>query len=226
MKLAPIITCEHAGNTVPERYAKLFHGVESVLESHRGWDPGAEGVAHQLALQLKAPLHTCRTTRLLIEPNRSLGNHDLFSEFSADLSNAEKDHLVQNIYVAYRHAVVANILDIGAPVVHLSIHTFTPMWNGETRDVDIGLLFDPERKLESDCCARMSAMLKKNLAGYKIKMNEPYRGIDDGFTTFLRTHFRDQEYAGIEIEINQKFVDTPALQKITAELSRSIAATC
>ena len=36
-----LITCEHGGNRIPPRYRDLFAGCEALLQSHRGYDPGA-----------------------------------------------------------------------------------------------------------------------------------------------------------------------------------------
>src|SRR5436305_13375521 len=36
-----LITCEHGGNAVPERYRGAFAGAARALASHRGYDPGA-----------------------------------------------------------------------------------------------------------------------------------------------------------------------------------------
>jgi predicted N-formylglutamate amidohydrolase len=36
------------------------------------------------------------------------------------------------------------------PVLHLSIHSFTPIWSGVERKVDIGILFDPDNKSEAE----------------------------------------------------------------------------
>jgi hypothetical protein len=38
-----------------------------------------------------------------------------------------------------------------------------------------------------------------------VKMNQPYKGTDDGFTTYLRKKFDPEHYAGIELEVNQKY---------------------
>ena len=51
-----------------------------------------------------------------------------------------------------------------------------------------------------------------------IKFNEPYKGTDDGFTTYLRTKFSDDEYLGIEIEVNQKYLGTEQWEMIAMGL--------
>ena len=40
----------------------------------------------------------------------------------------------------------------------------------------------------------------------KIRFNYPYLGKADGFTTYLRKIF-PENYIGIELEVNQKFVN-------------------
>ena len=203
-----IVTCEHAGNQVPDCYNHLFASAKEALESHRGWDPGARELATFLATEFNAPLFVCETTRLLIEPNRSLDNDQLYSEYSQILFETDHDLLLQQYYLPHRGAVEQLILKLSKPVLHLSIHTFTPVLNGTVREVDVGLLFDPARKSESDFCDALRHELEHNLPSLNIRMNEPYKGIDDGFTTYLRTRFEDHQYLGIELEVNQKYIGT------------------
>jgi predicted N-formylglutamate amidohydrolase len=221
MQRCTIISCEHAGNHVPPAYRYLFDGLDDVLQSHRGWDPGAEEMALMLADKLDTALHTCQTTRLLVEPNRSLDHPELFSEFTRGLAPALKAELVATYYQPYREKVTRSILAANQPVLHLSIHSFTPVFDNAIRTVDIGLLFDPEREHELHCCMLMKEELASAFKGYSIKFNEPYRGIDDGFTTYLRTRFPDERYAGIEVEVNQKF-DRLARLEIANALAKSV----
>jgi predicted N-formylglutamate amidohydrolase len=208
MKHSFVVTCEHAGNEVPEEYEYLFTGYSDMLASHKGWDPGALQLAEFLAEHLCAPLYSCSLTRLLIETNRSIDSPQLFSKFTTELSREEKIKLLTEIYYEYRNEVEEKIAILTKPLIHLSIHSFTPVWNERVRDVDIGILFDPDRKFESLVCDQLKLKLVQLLPDLNIRFNEPYSGTDDGFTTYLRTKFNDAEYAGIEIEMNQKFVET------------------
>lgn len=217
-----IITCEHAGNSIPEPFKHLFQGNEDVLMTHRGWDIGAIGAAEFLAERLGAPLFLCEESRLLIETNRSLNSNQLFSEFSQNLNALDKDHLLNEIYHPYRNTVIETLEEIEKPVVHLSIHSFTPVLNGVERKVDIGLLFDPARPLEKSICETWANRLISVLPQKSIMLNEPYKGTDDGFTTFLRTQFSESEYAGIEIELNQKFAGTVELQSLLHALIKTL----
>jgi predicted N-formylglutamate amidohydrolase len=208
-----ILSCEHAGNIVPENYRYLFDQEPEMLNTHRGWDLGAWELAQFLAKQLNVPLFGCHTTRLLIEANRSLDNPQLFSEYSSKLSGLEKDKLIKTIYHPYRNKIKALLDTATKPVLHLSIHSFTPIWKGVERPVDIGILYDPDQSLESSFSLQLKEALETYLPNNKIKLNEPYKGTDDGFTTELRKQFLTNQYAGIELEVNQKYAsDLPSIQ--------------
>ncbi|MBK7650759.1 MAG: N-formylglutamate amidohydrolase [Flammeovirgaceae bacterium] len=140
-----VFSCEHAGNNVPDEYAHLFQDEPEVLKTHRGWDPGAWTLAQFFSSSLNAPLQGCESTRLLIEANRSEGSPELFSMFSKKLLPEQKEKLYKEIYKPYRNQLQSTIEASKKPVLHLSIHSFTPIWNGEERMVDIGILFDPNK---------------------------------------------------------------------------------
>ncbi|MFZ5970874.1 MAG: N-formylglutamate amidohydrolase [Bacteroidota bacterium] len=217
-----MITCEHAGNEIPEEYKYLFSAHQQVLETHRGWDLGASEMAEYLAKELRAPLFQCSISRLLIEANRSLHNHQLFSEFSHPLSAAEKQKIIETIYLPYRNPVEDHVGAQAQQVTHLSIHSFTPVWHNKERLVDVGILFDPEREVELRFSESLKSQLSGLLPGYRILFNEPYAGKDDGFATYLRTRFPGEKYIGIELEINQKYVGQPAMQTIQRALVQGV----
>ncbi len=201
-----IITCEHAGKEIPVQYKSLFAQSEAVIDTHEGWDPGAWEVASHLSTALGVKAFGCHTTRLLIEVNRSLNSHQLFSRYTVGLGAQQKQELISEIYLPYRHEVQHKIEHLPYPVIHLSIHSFTPVLNGQERNVDIGLLFDPARQRESSFCQKYRDALISIDPQLNIRYNQPYLGTDDGFTTYLRGIFDDTNYAGIEIEVNQKFL--------------------
>ncbi len=204
-----IVTCEHAGNEVPEEYRGLFLGHQEILASHRGWDPGAWPLASALAKRLNAPLFGCLTSRLLIEANRSIDHEQLFSEFTSRLPSHEKEKLIQHIYKPYREGVQSTIETTSKPLVHLSIHSFTPIWNNLERKTDIGILFDPDRNSELEFSQKLQEQVQIQLPAFQIHFNEPYKGTDDGVTTWLRKKYNASDYIGIEIEVNQKYVSNP-----------------
>lgn len=212
MKL--VLTCEHGGYLIPKTYEPYFKDQEVILHSHRGFDLGALDAF----LSLK-PLSDfskfSKISRLLIELNRSLHHGQLFSEFSKLLSKAEKTELINNYYFEYRRDVESAIkkrIDTGETVVHISVHSFTPILNSIKRDCDIGLLYDSKKTNEKSFCKLLKEELLSLNPNLKVRYNYPYLGKSDGFTTFLRKRF-PENYIGIEMEINQKFSNKNKIQK-------------
>lgn len=204
MKL--VVTCEHAFNKIPPEYSDLFEGAEAVLNSHRGYDPGAFDLYDALS-ELADFSRATAMSRLLVEVNRSVGHQHLFSEFTKKLSSEEKEELLSEYYFPYRNSVeekIAEFIESGHEVWHLSVHSFTPEMNGEIRKGDIGLLYDPSRRTEKKISAEMKNILQEQRPDLKIRFNYPYLGTADGFTTYLRKKF-PKNYVGIELEVNQKF---------------------
>lgn len=208
-----LLTCEHAGNEVPPEYRSLFTVADAELTSHRGWDLGALWYAQRLAVRLHAPLLACIETRLLVEANRSPDHPELFSRFSRGLSESSRREILERWYWPHRRRVeqiVRLATDSGTPVLHLAAHSFTDVLDGLARDVDIGLLFDPDRQSESGVCAAVADSLRLHAPDLRTRFNEPYHGTDDGLTTWLRARFAPDLYAGIEIELRQGLLRSEA----------------
>lgn len=220
---AVVLSCEHGGNRVPKRFRFIFAGRSRVLSSHRGWDPGAIQIARAIAHATGAPLVATTVTRLLIECNRSMGHPQLFSEFSRHLGAAARHHIIDTYYHPHRRAVVRMVsraLHAHGRVVHIGVHTFTPVYHGHRRDVGIGVLYDPHRAFERAAADRLIACIRAEVPSLRVRRNLPYRGWTDGLTTALRRHFPAARYAGIELEVSQAL----ATGARSARIRRAIAA--
>lgn len=205
-----LVTCEHGGNLVPPRFRPVFSGRSRLLQCHRGYDPGALNLARRIAAELDAPLIFSDVTRLLVDLNRSDTSDELFSTVTRRLAPHERTLILRNHYVPYRRRVsrrVQQTLASKKSLLHLSIHSFTPRFHGVKRTADVGLLFDPGRSREAEFCRQWKRSLDALQPSRVVRMNYPYRGTADGLTTCLRSlpnaHAR---YAGIELEVNQRFV--------------------
>lgn len=201
-----ILSCEHAGNRVPARYHHLFAGNHDVLNTHRGFDIGIAPIARQLHKRLDCPLCLYAYTRLLIDVNRTR-KASQFSEFSKVLSDADKQQLIDAYDRPYKNLVKQAVIEQHAygPVLHWSLHSFTPVLNGQQRNADIGILYDPARSGEAAYAGALQERLRQK-TGLRIRRNYPYSGNADGMTTWLRKEFRQKYYMGIEIEFNQAFL--------------------
>lgn len=207
-----VVTCEHGGNRVPAAYKSLFVGHEALLGTHRGYDAGALIMAQELSKAFGAQLVASTTTRLLVDLNRSIGHPRLFFEATAAAGPELRSEIVDHHYAPYRGQVenlVAKAIGSGLRVVHLSSHSFTPVLDGDVRDADVGLLYDPSRPGEAALCARWKASLACLAPRLKVRRNYPYLGKGDGFASHLRKRFGPDDYVGIELELNQRTVFGP-----------------
>ena len=210
MTAAPrlLITCEHGGNRIPAKYRHYFRKHGALLQSHRGYDPGALALARDFAAAFDAELVYSTVSRLLVELNRSPHHPKLFSEITRPFPPGERQQLLQRYYFPYREWVENQIREAteqGAHVLHISCHTFTPSLDGIERCADVGLLYDPRRKPELDFCMAWQRELRSSNPQLAVRRNYPYRGYDDGLTTHLRRRYSDAVYSGIELEVNQSY---------------------
>lgn len=202
-----IVSCEHARCRVPARYRHAFTGASRQLRSHRGSDPGAVVLARHLAGALRTPLFTAPATRLLVDPNRSLGHRSLFSEWSRELPREERERIVERYWRPHRESIeraIRSRVRHGA-VLHVAVHTFTPRWRGTTRRVDTALLYDPARERERAFADAWIRELRSRRPDLLLRKNFPYRGNADGLTSHLRKQFAPDRYLGIELEVSQRF---------------------
>ena len=206
---ALIITCEHGGHEVPAAYAPLFADHEALLKTHRGWDPGALELARQMASALDAPLFAATTTRLLIDLNRSIGHRQLHSEATRALARSTRSDIAARYYRPHRDAVEAEVarrIAAGQRVLHVASHSFTPELHGVVRQADVAWLYDPRRAGEGVLALRWLGALRQRQPELKLRRNYPYEGKGDGLTALLRKRHAPEQYVGIELEVNQRFV--------------------
>lgn len=226
-KLAVVLSCEHAVNTIPQAFSALFAPYQTLLNSHRGIDFGAADIALELQKTLGCELVLATVSRLLIDCNRSVSRSRCFSEITQQLSDFEKQGVIQNYYSPFRQQVseiIQQHIQEGAQVRHLSIHSFTPELQGVVRNADIGILYDPTRPSEKKLAKQWQEAIKNQAPQYRIRLNYPYRGNSDGFTTALRKQWPDGNYLGIELEANQALtLNDQGLASMKAVFSTTLA---
>ena len=204
-----LITCEHGGNRIPAPYRRLFQEHRTLLDSHRGYDPGALVMASQLARAFRAPLIASTVSRLVVDLNRSIGHPQFFSAATRGASATLRAVIVEQHYLPYRTKVerlVSRTVAQARRVIHISSHSFTPELDGRVRRADVGLLYDPARHGEAELCACWKAALAQLAPEFRVRRNYPYAGKGDGLTSHLRRLFPPRAYVGIELKVNQGIV--------------------
>ena len=206
-----ILTCEHASNKLPAAFKSAVPA--EVLKTHRAYDIGAAQVFRKL-VKFAKPEFSCegKYSRLFVDLNRTITNKSAFSDY---LRNNEKAKAQATTYWNEYRAAIEKFVDSALKpktraaksepeIVHLGIHSFTPELNGKVRNTDIGILYDPSRPKECELAQVIKAEIKRLHPEMKVRFNYPYKGTSDGLTTTLRKKLGPR-YAGLEIEINQKF---------------------
>lgn len=206
-----VLSCEHGGNRVPKPWAPLFRSHQRLLASHRGFDPGALAIARSLARRLGAPLVAATMTRLLVDLNRSPHNPAVFSPITRPRPRAERERWLARVHAPHWQRVRSALDEVrGRPVLHLAVHSFTPVLHGQPRRFDVGLLYDPARDRERVFAARLQSCLSAGEAALRVRRNAPYRGNADGLTTAMRRERPPADYLGIELELSQALLGTTA----------------
>lgn len=214
------LVCEHAGKVIPKSLGDL--GLkQSDLLRHIAWDIGAEPVARHLSQLLDAPLVMQRYSRLVYDCNRPPDAPSAIPEVSETtpipgnerLSPEEKAERAQAIYFPF-HAQVSSMLEhrlrLGQKVIFVTVHSFTPVFKGVERRLEVGLLHDRDRRFSDVLLALMRRQ------GIDVRANEPY-GPQDGVCHTLNLHAgaRDLPYA--MIEIRNDLIEGETQQKEWAE---------
>ena len=200
-----LLTCEHASPAVPAEYANLGLG-PGQLRDHIGWDIGAATVTEELSRQLRAPAVLSAASRLLVDCNRDLPDHDLMPRESCGVAipgneridDGDRADRLQRFYTPF-HAAVDAVARANPNALLLSIHTFTPELHGQPRPFDVGVLFDAYDDLAGAFAADIGA------AGFGVRMNEPYSGLD-GLIFSARRHGRQHGLRYLELEINNRLL--------------------
>lgn len=223
-----VLSCEHASNAVPDAYGQLFRNHRGLLPTHRGYDPGSLLLAEHLAAAFQAPLTRGEVTRLLVDLNRSRDNPTLFAPFvMKHTTEAEREAILARYYTPYWKQVQGHIesgIARGCRVVHLSLHSFTPVLKGSKRKTHVGLLFDPKRPGELALCTAWQRHLQTALPRLVIAHNDPYRGDVDGLTTACRRIYPPELYIGIEIEVVQRIArrDDATYQRVRQAITSTL----
>jgi predicted N-formylglutamate amidohydrolase len=228
-----VLSCEHSSRAVPNHWRHVIDPSSRVLSSHRGYDVGARELATILADRFHAPLFAGRATRLLVDLNRPRHHPGVFSTYTRPLPDDDKQRLLRELHTPHWKHVsecVEASLKRSCPVVHVSVHTFTPRLGAQKRNADVGLLYDPTRPAESALCSAWQSCLMELGGGLRVRRNYPYRGVGAGLTSSLRKRLASLAYVGVELEVNQRLTKQPnwliALEPIVVDsLHRAICLT-
>lgn len=218
---AVVLVCEHASSLLPTAAGTLGLSSEA-LSSHIAWDPGALAVSRLLSAKLDALLVLQRFSRLVYDCNRPPESPAAMPEKSEiyeipgnrDLSVAERYARTAAIYIPFHDRISAELASraaAGRPSVLVTVHSFTPVYFGKPRAVEIGILHDTDTRLAD---AMLDGAAKAGR--FRVERNSPY-GPEDGVTHTLRLHALPAGHANVMIEVRNDLIANSVDQEVMAD---------
>jgi predicted N-formylglutamate amidohydrolase len=214
---APVLlVCDHASRFIPRALGGLGLS-EAELCRHIAWDIGIADVTKGLARHLDVPAILSHFSRLIVDPNRDVGDDTLIPAVSDGVavpgnravSESERAARIAAYHAPY-HAAVEQALvtavaregaNAGGRAALISMHSFTPVMDGFERPWQVGVLWDHDGRLPVPL---MEALRARGIA---VGDNKPYSGHDvQGYT--LRRHAEAHNLPNVLIEMRQDLIDT------------------
>ena len=211
-----LFVCDHAGNRTPRRLGTL--GVQDKdLVRHIAWDVGACGLVEEFARRFDATLVKQVYSRLVIDCNRPLDAETSIAKISEgtvvpanqDPSREEVEARQREVFQPY-HNTIASIIDKRLankqPTILLAIHSFTPVYHGESRPWHVGLLYNRDARL-AKLCRELLAEDETLCVGD----NQPY-SVDDFSDYTLPVHGEQRGIPYLLFEVRHDMIETEANQ--------------
>ena len=216
-----LIIADHASNFIPKGYNNLNLPKE-LTQSHIAYDLGVKSLSIKISKKLKSSLILGEYSRLLIDNNRDIKDPTLISEISdrkiikgnVKLSKKEKLYRINEMYMKY-HRQVNNVISKKKIKFIISIHSFNPIYKGNKRDIEIGILSNRDK--------RLTHLIINELQRKKITVgdNKPYIGNLIGDTLFKHALNKNLLHALIEVR-NDLLLNNDMIEKQAQILFRAI----
>lgn len=214
-----ILTCEHAGNEIPNEYDNLGLS-EQELNRHIARDKGGKEITKLLAKRLGCFAVLSKYSRLLIDLNRRENEDELIVAQSDgtiipdnnNLAESERGKRLVKYYRPYYEEIekqIAYLQNRGKKPVIFSIHSYTPqLRGGEYRPWQAGILWHKPAKLASFMYEKLSKTnkivgenvpydLRKYNTGAAVICGEE-KGLD-----YALIEIRDDEFGNLKKGANE-----------------------
>jgi len=225
---AVVFVCEHASCRLPEELGTL--GLDDrALRSHIAWDIGALDLARGLADAVDGTVCYQRFSRLAYDCNRPpeassaiVGRSETYDiPGNQGLDPAQRSARVKGIYLPFRDGLAALLERRQAAAratVLVTVHSFTPVYFGTPRQVEIGILHDSDTRLADAMLAEAQQMG----SSFVVRRNEPYAPTD-GVTHTLVEHGIKRGIPNVMIEVrNDLLVKGAMLDPVVEYISNML----
>eukprot|EP01102_Stenamoeba_stenopodia_P014860 TRINITY_DN4997_c0_g1_i1.p1 TRINITY_DN4997_c0_g1~~TRINITY_DN4997_c0_g1_i1.p1 ORF type:complete len:320 (+),score=58.94 TRINITY_DN4997_c0_g1_i1:55-1014(+) len=174
-----LITAEHAAVTLPPGVTWPKED-QWLVGTHWSYDPGSYDFTKEIASSMGGvPYVTANFSRLYVDPNRPLSSDTLFRnvaegraiELNKTIDANEREKRLERCYRPF-HSAIDQVIERDAPNINvvLSLHSFTPLYEGKKRQVEVGVLFNEDDTLAKPVYRYLTEK------GYDARLNEPWSG--------------------------------------------------
>lgn len=215
-----LIVGDHAGRAIPRALENL--GLESsALDLHIASDIGVEALGKRLADKLDACFISQAFSRLVIDCNRGLDSDASIVNRSdgipipgnVELSAADRTARQVAIHRPYHAAITAELerrIARHQPTLLVSMHSFTPVFEGFQRPWLFGVLHREDSTLSS----RILGLLRSEF-GDAVGDNQPYMFDETDFTVPRHADPRELDY--LELEVRQDLIaERPGQEEVAS----------
>lgn len=234
-----VLVCEHASARIPDAFNELGLDKEA-QRSHIAWDPGASAVARYLSDELNAVLVESTVSRLVYDCNRPpeapsavpIRSERYDIPGNQNLSESERMARAEQVYFPFEKTLANTLTNHVVTPIIVTVHSFTPIYNGEQRHVEIGVLHDADKRLADallNCADQQKRspdeqqveqlITEKSANGkifggksFNVQRNQPYAA-HDGVTHTLLRHAIPHQWLNVMLEIRNDLIATDAQQQ-------------
>jgi len=220
-----LLVCDHASNGVP---AGVSLGVpEAAMVDHVAWDIGAAALTERLAADLAVPGWLATVSRLVIDCNRPpemaipRKSDGIIIPGNVGLSKGEIAARLA-LHTAF-HDGLARLIADNAPVLLVSIHSFTPALASAPvpRPWPVGVLWNEDYRGAE---LAIGALEMETGLGGPVGSNEPYSGKVLNYTMDRHAEAAGIPYIGFEVR--QDLIREPeGVSRWAGVLARAIRTT-
>jgi predicted N-formylglutamate amidohydrolase len=133
---------------------------------------------------------------------------------NAVISAEERLARTRAVYLPFQtavHALIAERIALGRRPAVITVHSFTPVYFGQPRDVEFGVIHDADDRLARAIVAEAEARTDLSCG-----LNAPYSAADD-VTHTLRLQATPYGLANAMLEIRNDLIATPADEAAMAD---------
>jgi predicted N-formylglutamate amidohydrolase len=208
---APVLVlCDHASNAVPSWIGDL--GIsDDALNSHIGWDIGAQQMAERIAGRADARAVFSGHSRLALDCNRPLTHAGLIPEVSdgveipanAGLSKEQAAARIEKLFLPYHYAIAEELARFAAegvePII-LSMHSCTHVMDNFQRPWSVGIAHSPDERVSRPLLQALT-----DIGTFEVGDNEPYAVDESDYTVVA--HGLERGLKHVLIEVRQDLID-------------------